>query len=68
MSTRVNSFTYAAKFECIRYLKWNLLPNLQPNEDQNIDDQDCEVGDDKYEEVESCHLEILIDEVIIIEF
>ena len=45
-----------------------VLLNLQPNEDHDIDNQDCEVVDDKYEEVESCHLKILIDEVIIIEF
>ena len=49
-------------------LQWYLLLNLQPNEDHDIDDQDCEVVDDKYEEVERCHLKILIDEVIIIEF
>ena len=45
-----------------------VLLNLQPNEDHDIDNQDCEVVDDKYEEVESCHLKILIDEVIIKEF
>ena len=45
-----------------------IMLNLQPNEDHDIDNQDCEIVDDKYEEVESCHLKILIDEVIIIEF
>ena len=45
-----------------------VLLNLQPNEDHNVDNQDCEVVDDKYEKVESCHLKILIDEEIIIEF
>ena len=46
----------------------SILLNLQPNEDHDIDNQDCEVVDDKNEEVESCHLKILIDVVIVIEF
>ena len=36
--------------------------NLQPNEDHDVDDQDCDVVDGKDKEVKSCHLKILVDE------
>ena len=36
--------------------------NLQPNEDHDVDDQDCDVVDREDKNVESCHLKIFVDE------